>query len=85
MPFTGPRQTDRFLTLDTIDLVVVEIETDTGIIGTGHHHPLAGGLRTIATCIDEMLKPRCWAGRAPGRGTLAKCGGHYIRSAWASP
>lgn len=46
-----------FLTLENIDLLIVEIETASGVIGTGHLHPLAGGMRTLDMCIHEMLKP----------------------------
>ncbi len=56
VPFVDPPKTG-FLTLEKIDLVIVEIEMDSGIVGTGHLHPLAGGLRTIEMCIHEMLKP----------------------------
>ncbi len=56
VPFADPPQTG-FLTLNNIDLLVVEIETQSGVIGTGHLHPLAGGMRTLETCIHEMLKP----------------------------
>ncbi len=56
VPFVDPPQTG-FLTLETIDLLVVEVETEGGVVGTGHLHPLAGGLRTLETCIHEMLKP----------------------------
>lgn len=38
-------------------MLVVEIETSSGVVGTGHLHPLAGGMRTLETCIHEMLKP----------------------------
>ena len=33
------------------------METKDGVIGTGHLHPLAGGLKTLEMCINEMLKP----------------------------
>lgn len=56
VPYTDPPKTG-FLTLDMIDLLVVEIETASGIVGTGHLHPLAGGMRTLEMCIHEMLKP----------------------------
>ena len=56
VPFKDPPQTG-FLTLEMIDLLVVEIETASGIIGTGHLHPLAGGIRTLEMCIKEMLAP----------------------------
>ncbi len=56
VPFTDPPQTG-FLTLGDIDLLVVEVERDDGVIGTGHLHPLAGGMRTLDMCIHEMLKP----------------------------
>ena len=56
VPFDDPPQTG-FLTLDHIDLLIVEVETASGVVGTGHLHPLAGGLRTLDTCIHEMLKP----------------------------
>ena len=56
VPFADPPKTG-FLTLPFIDLLVVEIEMDNGVIGVGHLHPLAGGMRTLETCIHEMLKP----------------------------
>jgi len=56
VPFTDPPETG-FLTLEMIDLLVVEVETETGEIGVGHLHPLAGGMRTLEMCIHEMLKP----------------------------
>ncbi|MEM7188443.1 MAG: mandelate racemase/muconate lactonizing enzyme family protein [Pseudomonadota bacterium] len=46
-----------FLALEAMDLIVIEVETDAGVAGVGHLHPLAGGIRTIETCIHEMLKP----------------------------
>lgn len=39
------------------ELVVVEVETQSGIVGMGYLMVLSGGLRTIAACIDELLKP----------------------------
>ncbi len=56
VPFADPPKTG-FLTLDMIDLLVVEVETASGVVGTGHLHPLAGGMRTLEMCIHEMLKP----------------------------
>jgi D-arabinonate dehydratase len=56
VPYADPPKTG-FLTLDMIDLLVVEIETAAGVVGTGHLHPLAGGMRTLEMCIQEMLKP----------------------------
>ena len=56
IPFSEPPKTG-FLTLYNIELLVVEIETSSGVVGTGHLHPLIGGIRTIQMCINEMLKP----------------------------
>jgi len=56
VPFAEPPKTG-FLTLEKIDLLIVTIETKDGVIGTGHLHPLAGGLKTLEMCINEMLKP----------------------------
>ena len=56
VPFTDPPKTG-FLALEMIDLLVVEVETASGVVGTGHLHPLAGGIRTLEMCIHEMLKP----------------------------
>lgn len=56
VPYTDPPKTG-FLTLDRIDLLIVEVETSTGTVGTGHLHPLARGIRTLETCIHEMLAP----------------------------
>lgn len=56
VPFADPPKM-AFLTVENIDLLVVEVETASGVIGTGHLHPLAGGMRTLEMCIHEMLKP----------------------------
>lgn len=56
VPFTDPPKTG-FLTLDKIDLLVVEVETSGGVIGTGHLHPLAPGMQTLQMCVEEILKP----------------------------
>jgi L-alanine-DL-glutamate epimerase-like enolase superfamily enzyme len=56
VPFSDPPQTG-FLTLENIDLLVVEVETASGVVGTGHLHPLGLGMRTLEMCIHEMLKP----------------------------
>ena len=56
VPYEEPPKTG-FITLEMIDLLVVEIETDSGIIGTGYLHPLAGGILTLDMCIHEMLVP----------------------------
>ena len=56
VPFSDPPKTG-FLTLEKIDLLIVQVETKDGIIGTGHLHPLAGGLKTLEMCVNEMLKP----------------------------
>ena len=56
VPFSDPPKTG-FLTLEKIDLLIVQIETKDGIIGTGHLHPLAGGPKTLEMCVNEMLKP----------------------------
>ena len=46
-----------FLNPKNIDLLIVEVESKSGIIGTGYLHPMVGGMRTLDTCIHEMLKP----------------------------
>ena len=56
VPYVDPPQTG-FLRLENIDLLVVEVETDSGVVGTGHLHPLAGGMRTLEMCVQEMLNP----------------------------
>ena len=56
VPFTDPPKTG-FLSLERIDLLVVEVETADGVVGTGHLHPLASGMKTLEMCIHEMLKP----------------------------
>lgn len=40
-----------------IDLLIVEVETASGVVGTGYLQPLVGGMRTIEMCIHEMMKP----------------------------
>ena len=55
-PFSEPPKVG-FIALERINLLVVEVETDAGVVGTGHLHPIAGGMRTLQTCIHEMLQP----------------------------
>ena len=40
------------------ELLVVEIETSSGIVGMGYLQPLLEGIRTIDACIHEMCKPK---------------------------
>ena len=54
--FDDPPKTG-FLAIECMDLLVVEVETDAGVVGTGHLNPLVGGMVTLDTCIHEMLKP----------------------------
>lgn len=56
VPFSDPPKTG-FLTLPVIHLLVVEVEADDGTVGTGHLHPLGPGIRTLETCIHEMMAP----------------------------
>jgi len=37
--------------------VLAEIETAGGVVGLGYIQPLNGGLRTLETCVHELLKP----------------------------
>lgn len=39
------------------EIIVVEVETASGIVGQGHIQTLRGGMRTIAMCLEEMIKP----------------------------
>ncbi|MDP6344743.1 MAG: mandelate racemase/muconate lactonizing enzyme family protein [Alphaproteobacteria bacterium] len=39
------------------ELLVVEIETASGLTGMGYLMPLAGGLRTIRACLEELIAP----------------------------
>ena len=40
------------------ELVVVEIETASGIVGMGYLMPLNGGIATIDTCLKELIIPQ---------------------------
>jgi L-alanine-DL-glutamate epimerase-like enolase superfamily enzyme len=42
----------------TRDLVVIEVETQGGLVGMGYLHPLAPVLRTLGTCLEETIIPR---------------------------
>ena len=56
VPYADPPRAG--LNLPThIELVVVEVETASGVVGTGHLQPLVGGMRTLEMCIHEMMKP----------------------------
>ena len=39
------------------EMLVVQVETRSGLMGMGYLQPLAGGLRTLQCCIHEMLAP----------------------------
>ncbi|MFX4221120.1 MAG: mandelate racemase/muconate lactonizing enzyme family protein [Thalassobaculum sp.] len=39
------------------ELIVVEVETAGGIVGMGYLQILSGGMETIATCVEELVKP----------------------------
>jgi len=56
IPYEDPPKIG-FIDIGNIDLLIVEIETSSGLVGMGFLHPLAGGLQTIEMCIHEMLKP----------------------------
>ena len=40
------------------ELVVVEVETSSGLVGLGYVMPLRGGIETIGTCLKELIVPR---------------------------
>jgi L-alanine-DL-glutamate epimerase-like enolase superfamily enzyme len=40
------------------ELVVVEIETQSGIVGMGYLMVLSGGMATVKACIEELIAPR---------------------------
>ena len=56
LPYEDPPKIG-FIDIGNIDLLIVEIETSSGLLGMGYLHPLMGGLQTIEMCIHEMLKP----------------------------
>ena len=40
------------------ELVVVEVETASGLVGLGYLQLLGGGLKTVEACLDELIAPR---------------------------
>ena len=57
VPFEDPPKIG-FVSMKKIDLLIVEIETSSGLLGMGYLHPIMGGImQTIEMCIHEMLKP----------------------------
>jgi D-arabinonate dehydratase len=56
LPFIEPPATG-FLGLETRELLLVAVTTRAGVTGLGYLQPLAGGLRTLETCVHEMLAP----------------------------
>lgn len=61
LPFTDPPRWSRDYDRPR-ELVVVEIETASGIVGMGYLMLLNGGMRTVAACLEELIAPRL-AGR----------------------
>ena len=39
------------------ELLVVEVQTESGLTGMGFLQPLAGGLRTLERCVHDLMKP----------------------------
>ena len=56
VPFEDPPKIG-FVAMQKIDLLILEIETSSGLVGMGYLHPIIGGMQTIEMCIHEMLKP----------------------------
>ena len=56
VPFPDPPATG-FLPLEHQDLLVVNVALSNGVSGMGYLHPLLGGLKTLETCVHEILKP----------------------------
>ena len=52
VPFSDPPETG-FLKLEKINLLIVQVETKNGVIGTGHLHPLACLLYTSPSPRDR--------------------------------
>ncbi len=40
------------------ELVVVEVETASGLVGMGYLQLLGGGLKTVEACLNELIAPR---------------------------
>ena len=40
-----------------LELLVLEVETESGIVGMGYLNPLMPGIQTLDACIHEMIKP----------------------------
>ena len=56
VPYKDPPKIG-FVDIGNIDLLILEIETFSGLSGMGYLHPIVGGMQTIEMCIHEMLKP----------------------------
>jgi len=56
VPYKDPPKIG-FVDIGNIDLLILEIETSSGLSGMGYLHPIVGGMQTIEMCIHEMLKP----------------------------
>ena len=56
LPFTDPPRWSASYDRQR-ELVVIDIETSSGITGMGYLMPLSGGFRTIAASIEELVKP----------------------------
>src|SRR5690625_2139418 len=55
IPFPKPLAVSTF-TLKNRDVVIVEVETDEGIVGTGYMLTLGRGIKTLKSVIDHELK-----------------------------
>jgi D-arabinonate dehydratase len=56
LPYVDPPQTGLGIRTHR-QFVVAELETAGGVVGLGYIQPLGGGLRTIESCVHEIMKP----------------------------
>ncbi|HEX7928775.1 MAG TPA: mandelate racemase/muconate lactonizing enzyme family protein, partial [bacterium] len=56
MPWVDPPQTGT-REIGERDYLIVNVETQSGIVGMGYLQPLMGGTESIEACIHHMLKP----------------------------
>jgi len=57
IPWVEPPVFDRKQTTEPRNILIVEIETQCGVVGMGYLHLLGPMLRTVATCLEDAILP----------------------------
>jgi len=58
VPWTAEPPNNGIMPASDREFLILEIETEGGLVGMGYLQPLAGGLETLDMCLKEMIAPK---------------------------